>query len=47
MLRRALEDQIFINMDLSSMFALYKIYFNDANSIMRTVRVLVSYQNVT
>jgi len=47
MLRRALEDQIFINMDLSSIFALYKIYFNDANTVMRTVRVLVSYRDVS
>ena len=46
MLNKALDDQIFVNMDVAALFALYKIYFNDASSISKTIKLIVSYQNV-
>jgi hypothetical protein len=44
MLNKALDDQIFVEMDLASLYGLYKIYFNDANSTHRIIKTVVSYQ---
>jgi hypothetical protein len=46
MLNNALDDQIFVGMDITSLFALYKIYFNDASSALRVIKLVLNYQPI-
>lgn len=46
MLKRAIDDQIFVGMDIASLFALYKIYFNDASSLLRIIKLVVTFEAV-